>query len=150
MSKEEFIEIYCDGACKGNPGIGGYGAILMWKNKTKEIKGYEEHTTNNKMELKAAIEALKTINRDIKIKVYSDSMYLKNGITTWIKKWKVNGWLGSDKKPIKNIDLWKQIDLLNSKFSIEWHWVKGHNGNEFNERADRLANLAVKEHLGEL
>lgn len=142
---EDFVEIYCDGACKGNPGPGGYGAVLLWKGKEKDIKGFSPNTTNNRMELTAAIESISHVNRDIKIKVFSDSMYLKDGITKWIKKWKQNNWIGSDKKQVKNIDLWKQIDELNQKFTIEWHWVKGHNGNEFNERADRLANLAIKE-----
>lgn len=142
---EDFVEIYCDGACKGNPGPGGYGAILIWKGKKKEIKGFAPNTTNNRMELTAAIEAISEIKRDIKIKVYSDSMYLKDGITKWIHSWKKKEWLGSDKKPVKNIDLWKQIDELNQKFNIDWHWVKGHNGNEYNERADTLANIAIKE-----
>ncbi len=133
------VTIYTDGACSGNPGIGGWGAILIYNKISKEISGGELNTTNNKMELKAVIEALKSLKRECKIDIYTDSMYVKNGITDWINNWKQNGWKNSKKQAISNQELWQELDLLTKKHTIEWFWVKGHDNNELNERADKLA-----------
>ena len=142
---EDKIKIYTDGACQGNPGNGGWAAILFWKEQKKEISGFEKDTTNNRMELTAAIKALETIkNNTIPIKLYTDSMYLKNGITTWIHKWKKNDWRRSANGPeVKNIDLWQQLDKYNSIMQIEWAWVRGHSGDRYNEMVDSLAKIAV-------
>ncbi|CAG7589748.1 MAG: ribonuclease HI [Candidatus Midichloria sp.] len=137
------LKIYCDGACSGNPGKGGWGAILIWKETTKEISGFEENTTNNRMELTAAIEALKAIKRNVKVEVYTDSKYLCNGITNWIQKWKKNNWC-SKNKLIKNVDLWQDLELLSSNLNVSWHWIRGHNGDVHNEKADKLATTAIK------
>ena len=137
------LKIYCDGACSGNPGKGGWGAILIWKETTKEISGFEENTTNNRMELTAAIEALKAIKRNVKVEVYTDSKYLCNGITNWIQKWKKNNWC-SKNKLIKNVDLWQELELLSSNLNVSWHWIRGHNGDVHNEKADKLATTAIK------
>jgi len=135
-----FIDIYTDGACSNNPGVGGWGAVLLYKGNKKEIFGSQKDTTNNRMELKAVIEALKYVkSTSIKIRVFTDSVYVKDGISKWIGSWKNNGWKNSSKKPIKNIDLWKDLDEVAKKFTIEWIWVKGHNGNRYNEIADSLA-----------
>ena len=137
------IKIYCDGACSGNPGPGGWGAVLIYKNHIKEINGQENNTTNNRMELTAAIEALKTITKkSYKIEVYTDSTYLCNGVNLWIGKWKSNNWM-SKNKPVKNIDLWQKIDALLNTLEISWHWVRGHNGDHYNEIADALARKAI-------
>lgn len=138
---QKFLEVYCDGACSGNPGPGGWGAVLIWGETIKKISGYDEQTTNNRMELTAAIEALKQINRPVKIKVFTDSTYVMKGITEWISTWKRNNW---NSGKIKNVDLWKLLDTVNQKFDIEWHWVKGHNGNKYNEIADKLARQAIE------
>jgi len=138
------VVIYTDGACRGNPGPGGWGAILIYGNKQKEISGYEAETTNNRMELSAAVEALKALNQPCSVDIFTDSQYLRNGMTTWILNWRRNGWLGADKKPIKNQDLWKHLDLIAAKHEIKWHWVKAHNGNELNEKVDALARLAIE------
>lgn len=136
------IKIYSDGCCKGNPGPGGWGALLIYNQHVKEIYGGEDYTTNNRMELLAVIEALKTIkNQSIPILVTTDSQYVKNGIQSWIHNWKRNGWKNSTGKPVKNDDLWKVLDTLVHQFSIKWNWVKGHAGVFENERADQLANL---------
>jgi len=138
--KSNYIDIYTDGACSNNPGVGGWGAVLLYKNNKKEIFGSQKDTTNNRMELKAVIEALGHIkSTSIKIRVFTDSVYVKDGISKWIESWKNNGWKNSNKKPIKNIDLWKELDEVSKKFIIEWIWVKGHNGNQYNEIADSLA-----------
>ncbi len=137
---QNFLEIYCDGACSGNPGPGGWGAVLIWGNNIKEISGYEQSSTNNRMELTAAIEALKQVSRPVKIKIYTDSIYVMRGITDWILTWKRNNW---NKGKIKNIDLWQKLDDISAKFDIEWNWVKGHNGNKYNEMADQLARKAI-------
>jgi ribonuclease HI len=137
MNKEKVI-IYTDGACKGNPGIGGYGAILKYKDKIKEVSGFELNTTNNRMELTAVIEGLKSLNRSCQIEIYTDSQYVQKGITQWIFTWKAKNW-----SKVKNVDLWQALDEQASKHQIDWHWVKGHNGDVMNEKADALANLAI-------
>lgn len=136
------IKIYTDGACSMNPGPGGWAAILLWRKSRKEIKGFVPHTTNNKMELTAVIEALKTIKNKQPIEVYTDSQYVKNGITIWIHKWRTNGW---NNGKVKNVDLWHQLSDLSKNFKITWHWVKGHSGNLYNEQVDKLARSAIEE-----
>ncbi len=143
------VVIYTDGACKGNPGPGGWAAILTYGQHQKSISGYEENTTNNRMEISAAVEAFKMLSRTCQVELFTDSQYLKNGITTWIYNWRRNGWLSSDKKPIKNQDLWKLLDTLSQKHHVNWHWVKAHNGDVMNEQVDALARQAIesaKEH----
>jgi ribonuclease HI len=137
------VVIYTDGACKGNPGPGGWGAVLQYNGRVREIFGGETHTTNNRMELTAVIQALATLKRRCAIAVYTDSQYVKNGIQTWIHVWKRNGWKTADRKPVKNADLWQQLDLAVAQHDIEWHWVKGHAATPGNVRADELANLGV-------
>ena len=137
------ISIYTDGACKGNPGEGGWGAFIEYSDEKVKLYGYEKDTTNNRMEIIAAIEALRFIKVQSDIIIYTDSKYLMNGINTWIHGWKKNNWKTSSNKDVKNIDLWKIIDELNSNHSIEWVWVKGHSGNPGNEIADELANFAI-------
>ena len=137
------IDIYTDGACKGNPGPGGWGAFLKSGDYEKDIFGGESQTTNNRMELMAVIEALKTLNNRSRIRLFIDSQYVKNGINIWISNWKKNGWRTSNKKAVKNVDLWMQLDELVPNHEIEWIWVKGHAGNFGNERADALANQGV-------
>lgn len=137
------VRIFADGACKGNPGPGGWGAILRFGDSEKEIFGGEPATTNNRMELRAVIEALTLLTRRCAIEVYTDSAYVQRGISEWIHGWKRNGWRTADKKPVKNDDLWRVLDQLASQHQIEWHWVKGHAGHPENERADALANLGV-------
>lgn len=137
------VRIFADGACKGNPGPGGWGAILRFGDSEKEIFGGEPATTNNRMELRAVIEALTLLTRKCAIEVYTDSAYVQKGISEWIHGWKRNGWRTADKKPVKNDDLWRVLDQLASQHQIEWHWVKGHAGHPENERADALANLGV-------
>ncbi len=140
------IIIYTDGACRGNPGIGGWGVLLEYKNKKKSLKGVSNYTTNNQMEIIAVIKALENVkNTKINIDLYSDSKYVINGITNWIYNWKKNNWQGSNKKLIKNIKLWQELDILNQKFNINWHWVKGHSNNVGNNTADSLANQAIDE-----
>jgi ribonuclease HI len=139
----ERIEIYTDGACKGNPGPGGWGALLRSGTHEKEIFGGERHTTNNRMEITAVIESLKLVKKKAKVCIYTDSTYVKDGISSWIKQWKINGWKTAAKKPVKNEELWRELDLLVSQHQIEWVWVKGHAGDEGNERADALANKGV-------
>ena len=139
------MHIYTDGAGKGNPGIGGWGALLKYSKSTKELKGYELETTNNRMELIAVIEALRAIKEDLKIEIITDSQYVKNGINNWIVNWKNNGWRTAAKKPVKNKDLWQELDDLVQNYRIKWKWVKGHSGDPGNERADQLANDAITE-----
>lgn len=138
------VEIYTDGACKGNPGPGGWGAILRFKGQEKTLKGAETLTTNNRMELTAAIKALEALTRDCQIDLYTDSQYLRQGMTQWLTSWKKNNWKNSQKQPVKNIDLWQQLDVLSKKHEINWHWVKGHSGHPDNDRADALANQAIE------
>jgi ribonuclease HI len=137
------IEIYTDGACKGNPGPGGWGALLIAGEHRKELHGGDSDTTNNRMELMAAIEALKALKRPSSLKLYTDSQYVKNGIQSWIQNWKRNQWRTAAKKPVKNADLWQILDTLNEQHEIEWCWVKGHSGHPGNERADELANIGA-------
>jgi ribonuclease HI len=146
-NKYKEIIIYSDGACKGNPGPGGWGAVLIYNDNKKEIFGGEHNTTNNKMELTAVIKALEEIKtRNIPVKIITDSQYVKNGIESWIHNWKKNNWKNASKKPVKNSDLWKRLDALVNEFQqIKWEWVKGHNNNKFNELADKLANKGVSE-----
>ena len=141
------VKIFTDGACKGNPGTGGWGALLKFGEEEKEINGYKSLTTNNIMELMAVIEALKIIRNPSKIEITTDSKYVKNGITNWIFNWKKNGWKTASKKAVKNKELWVELDNLIKKHSIKWKWVKGHSGHEENERADRLANMAIEESI---
>lgn len=137
------IIIYTDGACSGNPGKGGWGAVLMTSQHRKEISGAVAHTTNNQMEITAVIEALRIIKKPSSIQIYTDSKYVMDGITKWINGWKHNGWKTKDKKPVKNIELWQALDTEVTRHQIEWHWVKGHCGNENNEIADQLARNAI-------
>ena len=134
------VVIYTDGACKGNPGPGGWGAWLRWGEHEKEMFGGEPLTTNNRMELTAVIEALAALKRSTPVAVYTDSEYVKNGITTWIKGWKNRGWRTADGKPVKNQELWQRLDGLVAQHQVSWHWVRGHTGDPGNERADELAN----------
>ena len=140
---EGVVEIYSDGACRGNPGPGGWGALLRYNGQEKELWGGQADTTNNRMELMAAIRALEALKRPSKVRLYTDSIYVMKGITTWIKAWKRRGWKTADKKPVKNDDLWRELEALAAQHDIEWHWVKGHAGHPENERADELANKGI-------
>ncbi|HET9206721.1 MAG TPA: ribonuclease HI [Burkholderiaceae bacterium] len=137
------VVVYTDGACKGNPGPGGWGALLRWKGHEKELFGGELDTTNNRMELTAVIQALSALKSRCKVAVYTDSEYVKNGITTWIHGWKQRGWRTADKKPVKNLELWQRLEALAAQHDVQWHWVRGHDGDPGNERADELANRGV-------
>ena len=139
----EVINVYTDGACKGNPGPGGWGVLLQWNGHEKELFGGEAQTTNNRMELRAVIEALAALKRDSNVRLHTDSKYVHDGITSWIHDWKKRGWKTAARKPVKNVDLWQQLDDLAGRYSIEWVWVKGHAGHDGNERADILANRGV-------
>ena len=137
------VEVYTDGACSGNPGPGGWGAILLFNGTRKELSGGEKLTTNNRMELMAAIAALEALKRPCEVHLHTDSMYMKDGITKWIHGWKKNGWKTADKKPVKNVDLWQRLDEAAAKHDVSWRWVRGHNNHELNEQADALARSAV-------
>jgi ribonuclease HI len=141
------IEIYTDGACRGNPGPGGWGAVLRYNAHEKLLKGAEPHTTNNRMELSAAIAGLSALKESVKIHLTTDSEYLRRGVLEWLPQWKKRGWKTADKKPVKNQDLWEKLDQLITNHEIEWHWVKGHSGHPENELADQLANQAIDEML---
>ena len=145
MTAGKPVVVYTDGACSGNPGPGGWGAILTWGDKCKEISGGEATTTNNRMELMAAISALEALTRPSRVELHTDSVYLKDGITKWIHGWKKNGWRTADKKPVKNAELWQRLDEAQRVHDIDWRWVKGHAGHAENERADELARLALAE-----
>ena len=144
MSGEKPVVIYTDGACSGNPGPGGWGAILTYGDNCKEISGGEANTTNNRMELMAAISALEALKRNARVELHTDSSYLRDGITKWIHGWKRNGWKTADKKPVKNAELWQRLDEITRQHQIDWRWVKGHAGHPENERADELAREAMK------
>ena len=138
------IKIYTDGSCSGNPGPGGWAAVILLNDNEFIISGFESNTTNNRMEILAAINGLKEINSNYKINLYTDSNYLKNGITTWITSWKKNNWINSSKKPVANQDLWKELDSINKKLIINWEWVKAHENNFYNNVADKYAVSAMK------
>ncbi len=138
------VEIHTDGACSGNPGPGGWGAVLSWGGKAKELSGGEPLTTNNRMELIAAIEALESLKRPMAVRLWTDSQYLRQGITEWLAGWRARGWRTADKKPVKNQDLWERLDAARQRHRVEWRWLKGHAGHAGNERADALARAAIK------
>jgi len=140
---QTWVEIYADGACKGNPGAGGWGALLQYQGREKTLFGGELATTNNRMELTAVIRALEALNRPSKVKIYTDSSYVQKGMSEWLASWKARGWRTADKKPVKNADLWLMLDTQAQRHEIEWIWVRGHAGNDGNERADELANKGV-------
>ncbi|MFM2128669.1 MAG: ribonuclease [Pseudomonadota bacterium] len=140
---EDIVDIFTDGACSGNPGPGGWGAILRWNGNEKELSGGEKETTNNRMELMAAIVALDSLKRPMAVRLHTDSQYVKDGITQWIDNWKRNGWKTAARKPVKNDDLWKRLDAARARHRVSWHWVRGHDGHPENERADELARNAV-------
>jgi ribonuclease HI len=142
------VDIYTDGACRGNPGPGGWAAILMSGGSERELSGAETATTNNRMELLAVIHALGALKRSVRARVYTDSQYVRLGMTEWLAGWKARGWRTADRKPVKNQDLWERLDQLAASHEIEWHWVKGHSGNPGNERCDALANAAIDTMLG--
>jgi len=143
MNSENKVEIYTDGACRGNPGPGGWGALLRFNRSEKSISGAEKETTNNRMEMTAVIEALKCLSRPCQVDITTDSKYVKDGITSWIINWKKRGWKTASNKPVKNVDLWKELDTLVAQHTVNWHWVKGHSGHSENELVDELATSAI-------
>jgi ribonuclease HI len=144
-ASRKIVEIFTDGACSGNPGPGGWGAVLRYGDVEKEMSGGEPATTNNRMELMAAIMAIEAVKRPCEIHLHTDSEYLRNGITTWIHSWKARGWRTADKKPVKNVDLWQRLEAAIETHDVHWHWVRGHSGHIENERADELARLAIRQ-----
>jgi ribonuclease HI len=147
MTAENEVKIFTDGACRGNPGPGGWGVLLKYNSTEKELRGAEPQTTNNRMELTAAIMALEALKRPCKITLTTDSQYVKHGITEWLKDWKLRGWKTANKKQVKNVDLWQRLDAAVAQHDINWEWVKGHSGHPENDRVDQLANLAIDEML---
>jgi ribonuclease HI len=145
VPKQQRVVVHTDGACSGNPGPGGWGAILHWADHERELKGGELHTTNNRMELMAAISALEALRKPCVVDIHTDSQYLRNGIMQWINNWKRNGWRTASREPVKNVDLWKRLDEALGAHTVRWHWVRGHAGHDLNERADQLAREAIKE-----
>ena len=143
MSHRPEVELFTDGACSGNPGPGGWGAILRMGGRERELSGGEPATTNNRMEMMAAIAGLEALQRPCKVALFTDSTYVKDGVTKWIKGWKRNGWKTADKKPVKNIDLWQRLDAVHAQHQVVWHWVRGHSGPPDVERADALARAAI-------
>lgn len=141
------VEIFTDGACRGNPGVGGWGALLRYNKTEKELYGAENSTTNNRMELMAAIKGIEALKKSSDVVITTDSQYVRKGITEWISNWKKRGWKTANKKPVKNKDLWQELDALTEQHTIEWCWVKGHSGHVENERADELANKAIDEFI---
>ncbi len=139
------VIIYTDGGCKGNPGPGGWGVLMMYNGRERELWGGEPHTTNNRMELMAAIAALETLKRPCRVELYTDSQYLRNGITTWIGGWKARGWKTAQNDPVKNVDLWQRLDEAQRRHKVSWHWVRGHSGHPENERVDGLAQRGIAE-----
>jgi len=144
MTDEQFVEIFTDGACSGNPGPGGWGVILRYGRHEREMHGGESWTTNNRMELMAAIQALEALTRSTQVTVYTDSVYLRDGITKWVDTWQQNGWRTASKKPVKNVDLWRRLVGATKRHRVEWVWVKGHTGHPENERADALARSGIE------
>ncbi|GAB4176009.1 MAG: ribonuclease HI [Rhodocyclaceae bacterium] len=140
------VEIFTDGACSGNPGPGGWGALLRSGDHEKELYGGEPSTTNNRMELTAVIEALAALRRPVPVRLYTDSQYVQKGISEWLRAWKARGWRTADRRPVKNVDLWQALDRVASQHRVEWHWVRGHSGHAENERADRLARRGIEEY----
>jgi ribonuclease HI len=143
MSADDRVEMFPDGACLGNPGPGGWGVVLRWRQRERTLSGGAAATTNNRMELMAAIEGLAALKRGMSVRVHTDSTYVRDGITRWIVNWKRNGWRTAARKPVKNVDLWQRLDELIAVHSVDWHWVRGHSGHPENERADRLARDAA-------
>jgi ribonuclease HI len=143
------VDIYTDGACSGNPGPGGWGALLRWDGHEREIKGGAPATTNNRMELIAAIEALDALKRPMTVRLHTDSTYVRDGITKWLANWKAKGWKTANRKPVKNVDLWQRLEAAAARHDIEWFWVRGHAGHPENERADELARQGMTEDLGD-
>lgn len=141
------IDIYTDGACRGNPGPGGWGVLLRMNDTEKELKGSEKHTTNNRMELTAAIMGLQALTRSCEVRLYTDSQYVRQGMTEWLAGWKKRGWRNSKNEPVKNVDLWQQLDAAAANHTVKWFWVKGHSGHPDNDRVDALANKAIDELL---
>ncbi len=144
MTAAKRVSVWSDGACSGNPGPGGWGVVMIWDGHEKELSGGEAATTNNRMELTAAIEALSALKKPSAVDFYVDSQYVRGGITGWITKWKRNGWRTADRKPVKNVDLWQRLDAARERHDITWHWVRGHAGTHGNERADELARKGMK------
>jgi ribonuclease HI len=140
----DLVEIHTDGACSGNPGPGGWGAVMRWQGRTRELSGFEARTTNNRMELLAAISALEALKRPMHVRLVTDSNYLRHGVTEWLPRWKANGWRTAEKQPVKNRDLWQRLDEALARHRIEWRWIKGHSGDPDNDRADQLARAAIK------
>jgi ribonuclease HI len=145
LDNDDTVDIFTDGACSGNPGPGGWAAILRWRGTEKELSGFAADTTNNRMEMMAAIQGLEALRRGVRARLYTDSTYLSDGITQWIERWKRNGWRTAAKKPVKNEGLWRRLDAALQGHDVEWHWVKGHSGHAENERADELARDRIKE-----
>jgi len=143
------VEIFTDGACRGNPGPGGWGVVLRYRGTERTLHGGERQTTNNRMELRAAIEGLKALKEPCAVTVTTDSVYVRDGISSWLANWKANGWKTAARKPVKNVDLWQQLDQQNQRHRVSWHWVKGHSGHPENELADALANRGIDELAGE-
>jgi ribonuclease HI len=143
-SSEDTVEIHTDGACSGNPGPGGWGAVLCWRGRTRELSGFERTTTNNRMELLAAIGALEALKRPMTVRLFTDSAYLRQGITSWLPSWKARGWRTAAKKPVLNQDLWQRLEAALARHRVQWHWVRGHSGEPGNERADQLARAAIR------
>jgi ribonuclease HI len=143
----DIVDLYTDGACSGNPGPGGWGVLLLYKENEKELCGGEPATTNNRMELMAAIQGLESLKRDMKVRVHTDSNYVKDGITKWIHGWKKNGWKNAKKEPVKNAELWQRLEKAIERHDVSWHWVKGHSGHPENERADALARQGMAPYL---
>jgi ribonuclease HI len=140
---DDVVEMFPDGACLGNPGPGGWGVILRWRGRERELSGNDAGTTNNRMELMAAIAGFEALKRGVAVRVFTDSTYVRNGISLWIERWKRNGWRTANKQPVKNVDLWQRLDAALHAHAVEWHWVRGHSGHPENERADALARAAA-------
>jgi ribonuclease HI len=145
LDRGDTVDIFTDGACSGNPGPGGWAAILRWRDTEKELSGYASDTTNNRMEMIAAIQGVEALKRGVQARLYTDSTYVRDGITRWIERWKQNGWRTAAKKPVKNEDLWRRLDTALEGHQVEWHWVKGHSGHVENERCDQLARDRIKD-----